>query len=242
MKLNLEFLSEIRKYEIFIASAFILLMIIILSIGLLVPNFNRAQEIYQKQKELTIRLENLRKKDNTLSGLDFNYYKDNFVKINYVLPEAKDYVSLFKTFDLLEKKEGVSIIKTDFQLGIVSTDSSKLAKTAGSPTFFIPVTIEVIGNLPSLQNFIKSLSDYTGRFISIDSFSWVKKDGDRLLLNLSGRAYFYPLPTTLGTVDSPLAKISENEEKILAKISSISVVEEEVTIDKGDLGKKDLFQ
>jgi Tfp pilus assembly protein PilO len=242
MKLNLEILSKLRKYEIIVASGLVIVVVIILIFTALLPNFNRAQKIYREQQNLTLKLDNLRKKDRTLSSIDYQYYKENFPKIGYVLPESKDYVSLFTTFDNLEKDGGVSVVKTDFQMGIVSTDSARTQKNTSSGAYFIPVSIDLIGNITSLSKFIKALSDYSGRFLTVENFSFVNKDFDTLLLTLNTRAYFYILPTTIGSIDSPITKISQNQEKILEKIGKIERATQEDTLNEKEIGKKDLFQ
>jgi Tfp pilus assembly protein PilO len=189
------------------------------------------------------RAEKLKSKENNLLSIDYKYFQDNFVKTTQVLPESKDYVSLFTTLDNLERKVGVSLRRTDFQLGVISTASSRLVKSTVSSAYIIPLTIEVIGNLSSLQNFISSLSDYTGRFMTVDEIQWRPEVGSAFSLILNGKAYFYPLQNTLGSIDSPLPKISSNEENILAKIAKIKIEEEaDIDLDKGSIGKKDLFQ
>ncbi len=237
-----DYISYLRQYEFLLASLAVILVVLLLSLVLLLPNFNRANTIFRQQSDLKQRLDNLKKKDNTLTSLDYQYFKDNFGKVSQVLPESKDYVSLFSTFDKLEQKFGVSVVRTDFQLGVVSTNSAKLTKSPTSAAYLLPINIEVMGRLPQLLNFVKALSDFSGRFITLDQVQWTQKDEDILLFSLSGKAYFYPLPTTLGTIDSPLPKIEKQGEEILAKITKIEVASEPEDIGKVAVGKKDLFQ
>lgn len=237
-----DYISYFRQYEFLIASVVVILVVLLLSFVLLLPNFNRANTIFREQSDLKQKLDNLKKKDNTLASVDYQYFKDNFGKVSQVLPESKDYVSLFSTFDILERKFGVSIIRTDFQLGVVSTNSGKLTKSPSSPAFLLPINVEVMGRLPQLLNFIKALSDFSGRFITADQVQWIQKGEDILLLSLSGRAYFYPFPTTLGSIDSPLPKIDKQGEEIFAKITKIQLTSEPEDLGKVAVGKKDLFQ
>ncbi|MBI4990998.1 hypothetical protein HZB96_02780 [Candidatus Gottesmanbacteria bacterium] len=243
MKKSKDYLNFIRQYEILIASSAVVLLVFILSYVLLLPNFSRANTIFREQRTLSGRLDNLKKKDSALVALDYQYYKDNFPKISKVLPENKDYVSLFSTFDDLERKTGVSIVRTDFALGVVSTDSGRLTRSPTSLAFLLPINVEMVGGLSQLRNFIKSLNDFSGRFITIDQIQWNKKGEGIFLLSLGGKAYFYPLPSTLGSIDSPLPKIERIGENILARISQIQLVSEsESDLDKITVGKKDLFQ
>lgn len=242
MNKTVDYISYFRRYEFLIASAVVILVVFLLSFVLLLPNFNRANTIFRQQADLKQRLDNLKKKDSALVSVDYQYYKDNFGKVSLVLPESKDYVSLFSTFDALEQKFGVSVVRTDFQLGVVSTNSAKLSKAPNSAAFLLPINIEVMGKLPQLLNFIKALSDFSGRFMTLSAAQWTQKGENILLLTLSGKAYFYPLPTTLGSIDTPLPKIDKQTEEILTKIAQIQLSSDAQDLDKVAVGKKDLFQ
>ncbi len=218
-------------------------MVVILSLLFLKPNFDKANNIYKEQLILKSRLEKLTSKDNQLSNLDYVLYRDSFPKIGQVLPESKEYVSLFSTFDNLEKNLGVTIARTDFQLGVVSTNSSQLVRDVGSSAYVVPITIEIMGDLASVQKFIKSLSDYTGRFMTIESLTWELNTGGNYMVTLNGKTYYYPLPTSLGSVESPLPKISSNQDKIFTAISKIKItLDDNSTSDIPGVGKKNLFQ
>ncbi len=243
MKNSTHYLVLIKKYEIILIAGIIIGLVLIFSLLFLKPNFDKANNIYKEQLILKARLEKLTNKDNQLSNLDYVFYRDNFPKISQILPEGKEYVSLFSTFDNLEKNLGVTLTRTDFQLGVVSTNSSQLVRDVGSSAYVVPLTIEVIGNLASIQKFINSLSDYSGRFMTIESMNWELNAIGQYVVSLNGKAYYYPLPTTLGSVDTPLPQISNNQDKIFTSISKIKiVVDDSSTSDVSSLGKKDLFQ
>ncbi|MBI3955524.1 hypothetical protein HY338_03700, partial [Candidatus Gottesmanbacteria bacterium] len=113
------YLYKIKKYEIIGVSSLVVLVVIALSYSFLLPNFRKAREIYSKQRELRTRLTILRKKAELLSSIDGKVYQDNINKLTSILPGSKDYVSLFNTFDNMQLKSGVTILRTDLQLGTI---------------------------------------------------------------------------------------------------------------------------
>lgn len=244
MKKKIDYLFYIRRYEIVIASGAVLLLVFFLVVNMLLPNLDRANQIYVQGQTLKKKLETLKQKDNILNSLDNQYYKDVFLKSSFVLPEDKNYVSLIGTFDLLEKQAAVTVTRTDFQLGVVSTSSANLTRAAGTQAFAIPITIEVFGRFDSLQKFLDLVSNFTGRLMVFDDISVVYKSDDLLSASFTGRAFFYPLPTTLGPVDSPLPRLDKNQEAILQKISKLNLPQDtaSVELDKGSIGKSNLFQ
>lgn len=244
MKKKVDYLSYIRKYEIVIASTFVLGLVIILVFNMLLPNLDRANEIYAREQTLRKKLEVLKQKDSILSSLDYQYYKNIFLKSNFVLPEDKNYVSLVGTFDLLEKETAVTITRTDFQLGVVSTSSANLTRAVGTQAFIIPITIEVMGRFDSLQRFLTAVTNLTGRLMVFDDVSVVYKPEGILSASFTGRAFFYPLPTALGPVDSPLPRPDKNQEAIMKKISELNLPQDigSADLEKENVGKGNLFQ
>lgn len=235
----------IRRYELIIGSFIIIFFVIALSIFSLLPNFVRTGKINSERQVLRDKLSVLKEKDNRLASLDNSVYQSTFVKINQLLPEGKDYVSLFSTFDALEQKTGVKIVRTEFQLGVVSTSSARLARASGGiPAYIVPLTVGVQGESSSIQKFIESLRDFSGRIINVEEVKLEKTETNISQVAISGQAFFYPLSSTLGKVDSPLPKLDRSQEEILNKIAQITpapaVTSEE--LDKVSVGKKNLFQ
>lgn len=244
MKKKFDYLSYIRKYEIVIASSAVLLLVIFLVFNMLLPNLDRANQIYVQGQTLKKELEILKQKDNTLSSLDYQYYKDIFLKSNFVLPEDKNYISLIGTFDLLEKDAQVIITRTDFQLGVVSTSSANLTRAVGTQAYVIPVTLEVTGSFTSLQKFLEAVANVAGRLMVFDDISVVYRPEGALSASFTGRAFFYPLPTALGPVDSPLPRPDKNQEAIMKKISELNLPQDigSADLEKKNVGKGNLFQ
>ena len=82
----------------------------------MLPNIRKARDIYENGQILAQKLAALKNKEKTLMSFDENLIRDNYVKLNYVMPDNKDYVLLFTTLDQLQQNLGVAITRTDFGL------------------------------------------------------------------------------------------------------------------------------
>lgn len=236
-------LSIIKKYDTILASMFVIIAVIFLSFLYLYPNFQKAQEIFSQQKNLRTKLTVLRKKYDLLTSLDNNLFQTNIAKLNNTLPESKDYVSLFETLDNLQSQANVVITRTDLQLGIVSTSSANLKKTTTSLAYDVPISVEVIGSLAEVNTFIKSLSNLSGRIMTLKSIQWSKTGEDSLQVLLKGYAYFYPIPAKLGSVDTALPELDKDKEDLLKKVDEVIVyTSEESESGSVDIGKTNLFE
>lgn len=244
MKKKIKYLDYIKKYEISIASVLVILLVIFLVFNTLIPNINRADQIYSQGQDFKKRLDILTHKNNILASLDYQLYKDTFAKLNQVLPESKDYVSLIISFDALEKQTGVKILRSDFQLGVFSTNSAKLVQIPGNSAYPVPLSLEVLGDLESIKKVQKTIANLTGRFMVFDEMSTATKPDGILDVTFTGKAFFYPLPTTLGSVDTPLLMADKLQEAILKSIGELNLpsISESSEIDKNSVGKTNLFE
>lgn len=243
MKEKSKYILLIQQYEVLIASSAVIVMVIFLVFNMLVPNLQKANQIYVQGQSLHHKVDALKQKSNLLNSMDYQEYKDLFLKSTQVLPEGKDYVSLIRTFDLLEKKSAVTILRTDFLLGDISSSSANLAGAVGTSAIVIPINIEIMGTKKAIQDFLGEVGNLVGRLMVFDSMSVTSKPGDVLDAVFTGRSFFYPLPTTLQAVDSPLAKLDKNQDEIIKKINKITLTSEaDIDIDQNSIGKKNLFE
>lgn len=233
----------LKKYEIIIASVFVILAVCVSTWLFLFPNFNKAKEIFLQEESLNKQIINLDKKEKILSDIDYSFYKDNYPKVISVLPETKDFVSLFYTLDNLEGKTGVSIIRTEFQLGVISATSKKQVKDKDSAAFKMPITVEIVGDPSQIQNFIEKAKDLSGRLIIIEEIRITLKEKNLIQATLTGQAYFYPSLASIGSVDSSLSVLTEEQRQVLTKISQQVITgKKETEFGNIEVGKKNLFQ
>lgn len=236
-------ISQLRSYEVLISSFIVIATVIVLVITLLIPNFQKARKIFSEHQNLAKKLVAIKKKDEELSKINYQLFKDTLPKIILVLPYQKDFVSLFTRFDQLQSKTGVTILRTDFQLGVISTTSANIAKQEMKGTFFIPMSVEVVGTQPQIEQFIDSLSDVTGRLITISEIQWQFREDQSITAAINGKAYFTPLPVSLGTLETTLPQFNKSQQSLFDKVSQNSDLDIPfVETDTIPTGKKNLFE
>ena len=242
MKVKHKNLAYFKKYEYLAAGIIVFLFTVFLTIKLMIPNITKVKEISKNKKILKSKIINLQKKDNVLNTINEGLLANNFIKLNYVIPENKDYALLFTTLDYLQQKLGIAITRTEFELGAVSTTSAKLKKNKSGDTFTVPLNLEVIGTVDQLQNFLVHLTNLSGRLITVDIIKMNIDINGIVKAQLTGNTYFNPLPAKIGSIDSPIPEFSENYqvlfEKILENQFPIEQIEEanqEVPIGKDNL-------
>ena len=241
-KIKKDYLKLLQKYEVILSGAVIIIFLMILTVKLLIPSLNRGQDIIRETEEMRGKLAVLDKKDRTLNSFDAELFRNNFAKLNYVVPEGKDYVLLFTTLDYLQQRLGIAITRTDFQFGVISTSSALLRKDPSVDIFTLPVNFEVIATADQLQNFLLMLSDLSGRLITVDQVRIELADFGLVKSIINGNAYFNPLPKTIGKIDTPVPEFSQSYNEIFNRIleaqyplETIEEVQEEVPIGKDNL-------
>lgn len=242
---NKKYFVYLKKYEFIFTGLTVILFTIFLTVKLMIPNIIKAREIMNNKEILNKKLATLEKKNNILNSLDETLIRDNFIKLNYIVPENKDYALLFTTLDNLQERLGVAITRTDFELGSVSTStsSSTLKKGKKSDDNSIPINFEVIGNAEQLQSFLTYLSDLSGRLITVNSIKLELLENGGIKAVISGNTYFNPLLKNIGAVDTAIPEFNENYktiyERILDQQFPLSILEE--TNQEVPVGKENLF-
>lgn len=232
----------IRRYEIIIASLMVLLSLTAASYLFLIPNFNRAKIIFGQKSQLQKRLDKLKQKENALSDLDIKYYQGVLTKFYRILPDGKDYISLFETLDSLEKKANVKVTGSTFPLGSLSGGTAQLKKSVAGSVYIFPVSMAIQGDFPSILTCLDTLDDLSGRIITVDSVSIQKDKANVYKFSLTGNTFVALPPSTIGSVESPIPKINNNQQALMDKIAKIKMDTPELTgQEKVPIGKKNLF-
>lgn len=240
MKILKQFTEYLKKYEILVASSLVLLAVIALAFFTLPPMVMKTYQIISDGNKLRSRYNNLKSKNNTLSNMDTSYYRKIYAVLNAIIPESKDYVSLFNEFENLENKTGVVVYKTDFQLGIISTSSAKLRRDS-SGAYEIPVVMSIKGSTDSIEQFLAALHNLDNRLITVENISWSKKD--TITANITGITYYSPALSRLSGIDTPLTEPQASVKKLLAALYDINLPQEDLKpIEQPNVGKTNLFR
>lgn len=235
-------INFLRKYEVIVASAVVLLVLTAASFLFLLPNFNRARLIFGQKSQLQKRLDKLQQKNNALSDLDVKYYEHALTGFYRILPDGKDFISLFETLDRLEKKANVTVSSTVFELGSLSKGMVQLKKVKGGTAYILPISINIQGDLSSIEKYLEALDDFSGRIITVDSISMQMSKIGVYGVSLTGNTFIAPSSGEIGSLDSVIPKINKTQQELLDKIAKLEIdTYQPAVAGKVPVGKKNLF-
>ncbi len=161
-----------------------------------------------------------------LESIDEETYKQYLRELAYAVPTDKSLSSLFSTIDGLSTLTGVLL--SDFVLerpGSIASDSAKRQtgeeKKLGNN--FLPFTLTVSGTYEQINAFVAE-SIRVRRFFRIRSFDITFSSSGTISTRMGMDAYYAPLPTQLGSAGKAIEQITEEDEKIISKISALPYV------------------
>jgi Tfp pilus assembly protein PilO len=166
-------------------------------------------------------LASLKAKENDLNGLDENSLKE---KVNFflsALPGEKNFLKIVSTINKLAQNSQVVIENLQVSPGEVATEAAQLESPEVDRLTF---QIEVGGNQRNVENFLseleKTLPIFVIKTVKISSSNRVSQ-AQLVLEN-----FFSKYPLSLGKISDPLAKPSEEDNKlyeVLKKMKSYPV-------------------
>lgn len=230
----------IRRYERIIASCVVLAAIVVLTVLFLLPNIGKANEIISEREALQKRVASLQKKQSALKTIDIETYKSTYKKLQQVLPERKEFISLFSALDTLEGITGVSILRTDFLASEATTSASK---ASGSLAYTMPLEFEIVGERSQMEKFFEAVTSLSTRLIAIDEMQLQYVDATLVKAQIRATAFYYTPPSKIGSVDAQLPVISGDSDALIKQLATISFQESPLEVeDDITQGKKNVFE
>lgn len=210
-----------------LASLLLIFLVLIPQIGNLISDNSSLTQVQEKSRFLEVKASELQNVDEVKLQKDLN------ISLN-ALPSNKDYLEVINLIQALLPQSGFSL--NSLQFGQDTNQSTRLAFT---------VKMELSGPRSSL-NVLLTNFESTYRPMRIASIETNTKEQNSafvsavILLNI----FYSPLPTSLGSVETPLPKLSDKDQelinnlaKVITPVSSAGPVSGNVP-----LGKSDPFQ
>jgi Tfp pilus assembly protein PilO len=207
----------------------IVISIIMILIGVtgiilgIVPAVKRVIDIRNNSIELTKSIQLLRTKINILESKDINSYHDQLAQLVAAVPGDKSLPTIFTTLDSLSAQTGVTL--TDFSLeriGSIASDSgsvrSEEEKQIGS--HLLPFTITVNGSYDQIYQFLSKVNDVR-RFFRVRNFEISFENTSAISVTMGMDSFYAPVLSGIGTVESPLEPLSQQEEDLIVSISQM---------------------
>lgn len=233
----------LKTYEIFIASIVLLVGLLFGTVLFLFPNVKKVQEVFSQKQQLDERYAVLKRKDSQLNTMSEQDYTQFLLRMERIIPQSKDFVSLFSTFDALEQKTNVTITQTEFQFGVVSTNSAQLIKSSLAGAYVVPFRAVVSAPVERISLFLDTLSDLSGRYLTAEDVQWSFSSDSVIKMSLSGQAYFLPISGKIGAIDAPIPALTVAQQTLFDEIMSLPLPQTDISVgDPVDIGKTNLFE
>lgn len=187
-----------------ISSVIILTLVIIPQ---LLSYFNTRSQLVDTQK----RFSELETKALELKNIDEEGLKSDLQIAFTVLPIEKDVLSALANMQALVAQAGLELVDTGF---------STSQKQAGSKGSF-QLNVTVLGPISSLRNFLIRLQD-SPQIFQVKSINvHFQKEGSLVEAEIPVDVFYQAPLSVVGTSGQPVSYLSEEERKLLAKLSTV---------------------
>lgn len=194
--------------------------LILLLVGILVIYFTwsffipRVNEVWQAKNNLErerLRLENLKIKLGDLEGLnEFELSSRTQLSLQAV-PAEKDFIGVLRVLGKLATDQGLVVESFQVTPGELSLkEKSKLV-----------FKISLVGNIEAIKLFLEKIEKILP-LVNVVGGVKINLTGEIAAVDLNVENYFIPLPTTLGILEVPIAKLTPAEEKALASLTGFT--------------------
>lgn len=208
--------EEISKfyinYKLYIFPIIITLSSLVLIIFVIYPQTIKLISNQKVKTEIANKSKFLEAKAQTLDSLD---PQDLSRKVNFTLgfyPTDKDFVTVFGLLQNLISQSGFVAIS-------LSLDSNSLKSANGSS---YSLRLEVLGPSPLLPILLNKLES-SPRLIRLAGLEASKgKNAQEVNISLTVDVLYAAAPTSFGSVDSPIAELTQRDEEIIAKLAKNS--------------------
>jgi len=204
------------KYKIIIFPVLVGFSGIILMVLVIIPQLKGYLSRQEDAKQVKNRLEILDVKAKDLENLSEADLQRKLQSAVSALPTTKDYTSVIGLIQRLSAQSGVTL-KT------VSLDTGRGASSSEANSF--AVSTEITSSKAGFDQFLKSI-EAAPLVMKVASIEISSSGGaDSVTASIVIDVYYSPTPKNLGSVDSPLPKLSQEEENLaLDLVSKVAII------------------
>lgn len=212
----------LRLYEGFVISGVIILFGIMAVVFAVIPGIRTTVDLYGKVGVIQRQVDALSGKLALLRSLDEESLRGQLAVLLSVIPQEKSVPTIFGTVDGLVTEAGVQI--TDMTItspGSIATGSATKStsstKVKGLP--YLPFSLSVAGSYDQIQGFF-GIVNKVRRLFTVENFDLTITKTGETNARIAMGAYYQPLPTKLGEVETPIQNFSPAELATLEKLST----------------------
>jgi hypothetical protein len=223
----------IRLYQSFIISGTIVLFCLIAIFVGIIPGSKKIYSMVTGMYEQMKTVQLLREKINILNALDTQLLESYAAAAISAVPAEKSLGTIFSTIDGLTAQEGVAVGGISLSsIGSVATEAAqKLSKEEQQiGVNIVPFSIVVVGPIEQVRNVVEKAVKIR-RLFRIRNFdlSFDNKTGTTKS-TIQMDAYYVPLPKSLGKITDALKPLSDDEIRIINKISALPLVTRDIPV------------
>lgn len=210
-----------KKLRLFLPYLGLCFLIFIATFFILIPKFRSLAEINSQIVQNREKLNKLLTKLADLEGVDAANLKERADFALEIVPAFKNPTKIFGIISTIAGESQVYLSSLQLSPGELSTVSAE--KTSKSDIETIPIQVLVEGTKERIFNFV-DLLEKSIPLMSVKTFK-ISEYGQSARGEIVVISYFSPLPKTLGKIDTPVSKISEEEEKVLSQLENFKRIE-----------------
>lgn len=241
---------DIAKYSSLAVPAVSILVSLLILFLIVRPKFSESLQIKNSNSELTQKVASLKQKAGVLTGLDQEELEKQVVAAEQLLPSGKNVFLLVSQIERAAASSGVLLNRVESTPGSLGAapsapPASVPAPAAGAAAEIAPslkVSVSLTGGYSSLLQFLNNVLAIP-RAVSISdlSVSAASSEGSaQLKASMSIVAYFKQLPTDLGSIETPVAELTQSEKDRLKKIIDTGLATTP-SVPQVPVGREDIF-
>lgn len=163
----------------------------------------------------------LRKKSQTLGGLDEETLRSQLTLLISAVPSDKSIPTVFTTVEEVARESGIGLTAVSVaNPGALATESAKKQSTQERKlgSGIVPVSVSGEGTIDQIRDFFKRAVSVR-RLLRIRFFDVTFLSSDRAVVHAGLDTFFSPMSTTIGDVQALVEPLTNAEEMTLTKVS-----------------------
>jgi Tfp pilus assembly protein PilO len=195
----------------------VVVVLISLSWNLVSPQVEKISTGRANLQKEEARQKLLQAKYDDLSGLnEFELTERNALTLK-AIPETKNVFGAMITIKTLANENNIMISEIKVDPGDVSSESAQKVFTN------VSFTLKIDGSYKEVIEFLKK-TETTLPLMTLGKFK-TTTNGETASAEFSLDTPFYPMPQELGKIDTPLAKLTTDEDKLLETLAGFTYLE-----------------
>lgn len=211
----------LRMYQGFVVSGAIILFGTVAFALAVLPGVRATRDLYGNLQDVQKEVQALSGKLTFLKSLNEDDLRARLVTILSAVPQEKSVPTIFSTVDGLANESGVSIVDMSLtSTGSIATGAasrqSAAEKKIGAST--LAFTMNATGSYDQIRAFVSEINKVR-RIFDVTSFDLSIGSTGVTQVRLSLTAFYQPLPTKVGSIQSPVIALTTKEEEVFTKVS-----------------------